>query len=164
MLDGVFGKLNYRNEIVWKRTSAQGNASRNYGNLTDIIFFYVKSEEYQFKVLHTAYREEYVAAFYRYVDEDGRRYRLDNMRNPADRPNLKYSYKGYQPHPNGWAVSLDRMKQLDKEGRLYFPKSREGRIQLKRYLDEMPGTAVSNLWDDIQPISAQADERMPYPT
>ena len=72
--------------------------------------------------------------------------------------------KGYKPHPNGWTVSLERMKQLDSEGRLHFPKSKNGRIRLKRFLDEMPGVPVGNIWDDIGPIQAQARERVGYPT
>ena len=56
------------------------------------------------------------------------------------------------------------MERLDKEGRLYFPKSPDGRIQLKRFLDEMAGNPLNNLWDDIQPIGAQAQERLGYPT
>ncbi len=110
------------------------------------------------------YSEEYLRDFYRYVDENGRRYRLDNLRNPGVRPNLMYEYKGYKPHPNGWAMTREKMEQLDAERRLYFPKSPDGRIQLKRYLDEMPGNPVGSVWTDIKPIGAQAQERLGYPT
>ena len=50
------------------------------------------------------------------------------------------------------------------EGRLHFPNSRDGRIQRKRYLDELKGEEVPSLWDDIPPIGAQAKERLGYPT
>lgn len=164
LLDTIFGPERFRNEIVWKRTSAHGNASRNFGNLSDTILVYSKTDDYTFHVQHTPYDPEYIRKFYRHVDEAGRRYRLDNLRNPAVRPNLMYEYKGYKPHPNGWAMSKQRMEQLDAEGRLYFPKNPEGRIQLKRFLDEMPGVAVGSVWDDIMPIGAQAAERLGYPT
>ena len=59
---------------------------------------------------------------------------------------------------------MEKMKQFDKQGRLYFPKNEDGRIQLKRYLDEMPGNPLANLWDDIPPIAAQSAERLGYPT
>jgi site-specific DNA-methyltransferase (adenine-specific) len=36
--------------------------------------------------------------------------------------------------------------------------------QYKRYLDEMPGVPMQNLWDDIFPINSQAQERLGYPT
>jgi len=45
-----------------------------------------------------------------------------------------------------------------------FPKNPDGRIQLKRYLDDMPGMPLTNIWDDIPPIHAHAQERLGYPT
>lgn len=86
------------------------------------------------------------------------------MRSPNPRPNLTYDYKGYKPHPNGWAVSREKMEQLDSEGRLHFPKAMDGRIQLKRYLDEMSGVPLSDIWSDLAPIHAHDAERLGYPT
>jgi site-specific DNA-methyltransferase (adenine-specific) len=56
------------------------------------------------------------------------------------------------------------MEQYDKEGRLWFPSDKDGRIRLKRYLDEQPGHKIQNLWDDISPLNSQAQERLGYPT
>jgi site-specific DNA-methyltransferase (adenine-specific) len=164
ILDTVFGGMNFRSEIIWKRTSAHGNASKNFGNLTDTILYYSKSSQYTFNQIFTEYSEKYLKNFYRHIDASGRRYRLSDLRNPSYRPNLIYEYKVYKPHPNGWAVSKEIMEKYDKEGRLYFPKNPEGRIQLINYLDKMPGMPVSSLWDDIPPISAAAAERLGYPT
>jgi site-specific DNA-methyltransferase (adenine-specific) len=164
ILDTVFNPENFRSEITWKRSSAHNNVSRNFGIVTDTILYFVKSGDALFNMVYTPYDQKYLDDFYRHVDKGGRRYRLDNMRNPSVRPNLTYDYKGFKPHPNGWAVGLERMKQLDAEGRLEFPKSPEGRIALRRFLDEMPGVPLQNLWDDIPPISSQARERLGYPT
>lgn len=164
VMDTIWGPMNFRNEIIWKRTSSHNDARRKFGDLTDTILYYAKSEAAPFAVQYRPYDASYISNFYRHVDESGRRYRLDNLRSPNPRPNLTYDYKGFKPHPNGWAMTLDRMKQLDKEGRLHFPKKPDGRIQLKRFLDEMPGVPIGNLWDDIQPIGAQAAERLGYPT
>jgi len=164
VLDGVFGKELFRSEIIWKRTSAHGNASRNLGFVTDSIFFYSKTDDYCFNKPFTTHDPAYLADKYRHYDKDGRRYRLSDLRNPSIRPNLMYEYKGYKPHPNGWAVSFERMQQFDAEGRLEFPKKPDGRIQLRRYLDELEGMPVPNLWDDIAPINSMAEERLGYPT
>jgi site-specific DNA-methyltransferase (adenine-specific) len=165
LMDAVFGPENFRSNIVWKRTSSHSNASRNYGAVNDDLLFYVKSNAaYTYNVQYVPYSENYVKENYYRVDENGRLYRTDNLRNPSDRPNLKYEYKGYKPHANGWAVSKERMEKLDSEGRLHFPKSKDGRILLKRYLDEMPGMQVTNIWDDILVIHAMALERLGYPT
>jgi DNA modification methylase len=164
MLDQIFGENQFQNEIVWKRTTAHGDAKRAFSTVTDSIFYYTSSEESFFAREYMPHDPQYVADKYRYTDSQGRRFRLDNLRSPNPRPNLTYDYKGFKPHSNGWAVSLEKMKQLDEEGRLAFPKKPEGRIQLRRFLDELPGQPVSNLWNDISPINSQAIERLGYPT
>jgi len=165
MLDQIFGENLFQNEIIWRRTNAKAHAYRSYANNHDSVFFYTKSKKYIFNRPFKSYDPSYVAKFFKHVEpESGRRYTLSDMRNPAYRPNLIYDYKGYQPHPNGWTVSFEKMKQLDSEGRLYFPKDKSGRIRLKRYLDEQRGMPIDNLWDDIPPIQAHAEERLGYPT
>jgi hypothetical protein len=78
---------------------------------------------------------------------------------------LVYDYKGYKPHPNGWKVTKEKMEQLDREGKLFFPaKGISGRIRRKLYLEESPGTPVTDVWTDIPPIHASAAERLGYPT
>ena len=164
LMDAVFGTENFRSEITWRRTTSHNDAVRNYGALGDIILFYSRADGFLFNAQHTSYSQEHLDKIYKYTDENGRRYGTDNLRSPGPRPNLTYEYKGYKPHPNGWTVSLERMKQLDAEGRLHFPRSKQGRIRRKVYLDEMPGVPVGNIWDDIRPISSHSRERLGYPT
>jgi len=75
-----------------------------------------------------------------------------------------YEYKGYKPPKNGWAIEKRKMEEWDKEGRLNFPKDKNGRIQRRRFLDELKGKPIQNLWDDIQMIPSQSNERQGYPT
>ena len=164
LMDAVFGPTNFRNEIVWRRTTNHNDVRRNYSSISDNILFYTKSNDFLFQTPYMPYSQEYVDNSYRYIDENGRRYSARDLRSPHPRPNLTYDYKGYKPHPNGWSVSLERMQELDAEGRLHFPKRTDGRIRLKRFLDEMPGVPAGNIWDDINPIGAQARERLGYPT
>jgi len=164
ILDAIFDPRNFRNEIIWKRTSSHNDAKRKFGDLSDIILFYSKSDKYTFNPQYGKYDESYLEDFYRHKDENGRRYMIDNLTSPNPRPNLVYDYKGYKPHQYGWKVTREKMEKLDAEGRLWFPTKPEGRIRLKRYLDEMPGMPIGNVWDDIQPIHAHAKERMFYPT
>jgi site-specific DNA-methyltransferase (adenine-specific) len=56
------------------------------------------------------------------------------------------------------------MEEMDREGRLHFPADKTKRIQRRRYLDELEGETVDDLWDDISPINSQAQERLGYPT
>lgn len=170
LLDMVFGAENFRNEITWKRKTGRGESnhkSSRFGVCTDILLFYSKSENSifnsQFNFDAEGYKE-YVNKFFRFTDENGRIYRVDNLASPSPRPNLRYDYKGFKPPANGWAISREKMEEWDLEGRLYFPKDPNGRIQRKRYLDELKGKPVQNLWDDIEMISSQSAERMGYPT
>jgi site-specific DNA-methyltransferase (adenine-specific) len=169
VLDGVFGKMNFKSEIIWKRTSSHGNVDRAYGDTTDTIFFYVKGPDFTWNQLYTAYSEKHLATKFSSVDEHGRRYTTSDLRNPGVRPNLHYPFTAsngitYQPHPNGWAVSREVMERYDSEGRLYFPKEPGGRLRLKRFLDETKGHKLQSLWEDIPPINSQAQERLGYPT
>jgi site-specific DNA-methyltransferase (adenine-specific) len=164
ILDAVFGPQMFRTEIIWKRTSSHGNVSVGLGDVTDNIFYYNKGTSPIWNQIYIPYSEAYIKSHFSQVDTDGRRYTTSDLRNPAVRPNLHYEYKGFQPHPNGWAVSRERMEKYDAEGRLVFPAKLDGRIRLKRYLDEQPGEKATNLWTDVPPINSQAQERLGYPT
>jgi DNA modification methylase len=164
LMDAIFGPLNFRNEIIWKRTSSHSNATKRFGDENDTILYFAKSDAPIFNRCFVPHSDGLLKSHYSMLDENGRRYTTRDMRNPGVRPNLMYDYKGYKPHPNGWTCTKAKMEQLDAEGRLYFPKSKEGRIRLKIYLDESRGTPVGNIWDDIPPINSQAQERLGYPT
>jgi site-specific DNA-methyltransferase (adenine-specific) len=164
LLDAVFGPENFRNEIVWKRTSAHNDARRRFGIQNDSLLLFSKADGATFNRAYGAYSDSYIKSHYSMIDKDGRRYTTRDLRSPGPRPNLTYDYKGYKPHPNGWSVSFEVMQDLDAKGLLYFPKDKSGRLRIKRYLDEMPGTPFGNVWDDISPINSQAQERLGYPT
>ncbi len=170
LMDSILGPANFRNEIVWKRrtgSSSQVHISNKFGACTDSLLFYARSDKGKFFPQYNADApgyQDYIEKAFRFHDENGRRYRIDNLANPAPRPNLMYEYKGYKPPKNGWAISREKMELWDREGRLEFPKSPDGRIQRRRFLDEVKGRPVQSLWDDIEPISSQAGERLGYPT
>jgi site-specific DNA-methyltransferase (adenine-specific) len=167
VLDAVFGARNFRNEIIWKRKAGRGEtnaAAIRFGVSHDVILFYAKSKATPFYRQSRENDPNYIASKFTHTDSEGRRYRLDNLTSPSYRPNLVYEYKGHKPPKNGWAVSLERMQEMDRADRLYIPDNLEQRIQRKRYLDELEGETVDTLWDDISPINSQAKERLGYPT
>tara|TARA_Y100001968_G_scaffold277534_1_gene272417 strand:+ start:479 stop:2731 length:2253 start_codon:yes stop_codon:yes gene_type:complete len=168
LMDEIFGEEKFCNEIIWKRktgsSSQIGTKTKRFGHSTDSIFYYKKSEDNIFNPQYGEQDPNYIKNLYRHKDPDGRIYQSADLANPAFRPTLKYEYKGYQPPKNGWAVSLEKMKAFDDEGRLIFPKSKDGRIRRKRYLDELLGKPISNIWDDIGQLASQSSERMNYPT
>lgn len=169
LMDAIFNPQNFRSEIVWKRYGSHNDARRNYASVHDIILYYCKSRECAFNPQYGEHDAEYLARSYRHEDGDGRRYRVQNLASPNPRPNLTYSYKAsngitYEPHPNGWKVTEERMRELDAQGRLFFPKKKDGRLAIKNYLDEMKGPPLSDVWTDIKPLTGSHAERLGYPT
>jgi site-specific DNA-methyltransferase (adenine-specific) len=170
LLDAVFGAHNFRNEIIWKRRLGMSSAvhkSNRFGTCTDTILFYAKSAETKFFPQYnkeTPEYQAYIAERFTMVDESGRKFHAGDLTNPAYRPNLVYDYKGYKSPAHGWAITREKMEQWDREGRLYFPADREGRIRRKRFADELKGMPIQNLWTDITEINSQAQERLGYPT
>ena len=164
LMDGVFGAQMFRSNIRWKRTSSHGNVSTGFGSITDDLLYYSKTGSVTWNQTYVPYSSTYIASHFSQRDLDNRQFTTSDLRNPGVRPNLHYEYKGYKPHANGWAVSRERMERYDAENKLVFPSKPEGRIRLKRYLDEQPGEKATNLWEDIPPINSQAQERLGYPT
>jgi DNA modification methylase len=167
VLDAVFCGQggDFRNEIIWKRSHAHSDGkqgSEHYGRLTDTVFFYTKSDEVIWNEQYTEYDKSYVDRDYRRVDEDGRRYRLDNIQGPggAAKGNPFYEVMGVERH---WRYSKERMERLIAEGRII--QTQPGTVpQYKRYLDEMPGVPLQNLWADIPVINNRSKEMLGYPT
>lgn len=162
LLDSVFGAMNFRNEIIWQRTSSH-NDTKKWGAVHDTIFFYSRTNEFRWNPVFTEHDPKYIEQFYRHADQRGT-FRLDHIIRSASmgqRPNLAYEYKGYTPQW-GWRVVREKLEALDKDGRLSWSKS--GRPYLKRYLHEQKGTAIKSVVTDISPIGAQAAERLGYPT
>lgn len=98
------------------------------------------------------------------IPEGARRFNTSDLRSPNPRPNLTFDYKGYKPHPNGWACTPEKMAELDAKGLLLFPSKPDGRIMRKRYLDEQPGAVVGDVWTDVSQLRGATAERLGYPT
>ena len=171
VLDTIFGPLNYRNEIIWKRQSAHSDATTKFADIADVILFYGKSAKAAFTPQYTEHDPEYVRKFYRFDDGDGRgAYRLGDMASPNPRPNMMYKWMGYDFPAKGWRYQLETMQKLHNEGRIYYPRRPDGtldttkRLALKRFLNEQEGSIVTNIWTDINSLHFSDAERLGYPT
>jgi len=162
VLDQIFEPANFRNEIVWRRTSAKGLAFTRFPSNHDIILRYSKSGKWGWNPQYKEHASEYVSNFYRYVEPGtGRRYSLDNLVNPnKNRPHLTYEFLGVT---RVWRWTKERMQEAYEKGLVV--QSRHGTVpRLKRYLDEQEGTPIDDIWQDVPPIQAQASERLGYET
>lgn len=168
LLDAIFGARNFRNEIVWKRTSAHNDAAQGlsrYGKVHDIILFYSRGRNPLWNIQFSEYSEKYKSQHYANVDPiTGRRFKTSDLTAAKPGGDVSYEWKGVRP-PSGryWAYSRANMEKFDEEGRLHYSRG-SGMPRLKHYLDEMPGVPLGGFWDDIPPINSQAQERLGYPT
>jgi len=164
VLDQVFGIKNFQNEITWKRANAH-NDPKKYGNISDIIFFYAKTDNYYWQTQYTRYDNKYVESHWKKKDKDGRRYRLMPLDAPrhSNGGNLIYEWRGKLPSSTRtWACTIEKMQEYEKQGLIEYTS--KGTPCLKKYLDEMPGIPLQNIWYDIPPVNPMAIERLGYPT
>lgn len=163
------------------------------GRIHDVILMYTKSDSMTWNTIYTPYEQSYIESHYRFIEEDtGRRFRKadltaakpggdtsydwpvkrptadstgwvadldEEFRNPVD----GWTYSTTTPYRRRfWAFSKANMVQFERENRLVY--TRTGMPEWKRYLDEMPGVPLQDLWSDVDPINARAAERLGYPT
>lgn len=158
LMDEIFGEENFRNEIVWKRSTTHADAGF-YGNNFDTIFFYTKGQGYTFNTVFQDYDESYLARF-THVDPDGRKWDSGNLTAKGlQGGGYEYEYKGVR---SLWRCPKETMERLDKEGRLHFTS--KGGIRSKVYLDELSGMPSQALWTDLNAVNSQAEERVDYAT
>lgn len=161
VLDGVFGKDNYRNEISWRRSQPKSHTKSNFPNCRDVIFRYAKSDQAFFQKVYGEYNPDYIGKFYRFQDTNGRLYQLADLTNPnKNRPNLTYEFLGVT---RVWRWTKERMQKAYEDG-LIFQSEPNAVPRLKRYLDEMHGQPITDDWHDIEHLHGANGEYLGYPT
>ena len=143
VLDAIFGKDNFRNEIVWRRDAAGKGAKRvsnQFPRNSDFILFYSKSASLTYNQPYNELSEQQKQT-YRYVESSGRKYKAVQLGD--------YS-----------ALSIERMKE---NGLIHTSSS--GKEYKKYYLDEAKST-IDNIWTDIAGFGTRtsAKERIGWAT
>ena len=157
ILDQIFGVENFRNEVIWKRFNFHADAKR-YGCISDRLLFYTHSAKFSWTQPRMPFSDEYVNSKFTHEDDHGV-FRLSDLNPPSGRGPV-YQFRGIT---RPWRYTEEKMNELDSRGRIYC--ARLGDVpQLKRYLAELDGQAVPDLWQDIPPINPMAKERLGYPT
>lgn len=167
VLDTIWGPRNFRNEIIWQRTSAHANVIQKYGAVHDTILFYTASNTFTWNQQHNDYDEEYIKTFFDQIDEKGRRYARRDLTASMQRASSGqiYEWKGITPPLSRcWAMTKERMDELDAQGRIHWPKKAGGMPRLKIYPEDLPGNPVQDIWADIKTMHNLSAERLGYPT
>jgi DNA modification methylase len=162
VLDEVFGEENFLNEIAWKRTYAHSDANR-FGQVHDVLLFYRKSDPHMFQRLFREHSESYIRSHYGQIDKDGRRFRLVTLSAAGPGPARKFGDRTIAPPPGRhWAWSQDRIDRGLHDGKIVFANT--GQPNIKQFLDDVEGTAIQSVWDDIPPVNPVSSELTGYPT
>ncbi|WFP15565.1 site-specific DNA-methyltransferase [Citricoccus muralis] len=173
VLDEIFGRKSFLNEVVWKRKFGNAAESRRLGSAYDTLFVYAKDDQDYFfnpvREKNSDHVKQYIESRFTRKDADGphagRRWMPYPLANPGDpTENLVYEYKGYSPPAKGWRMVREKLEALDRDGRIYFPAKHDQRLQEKKFLDEYEGQPVNSLWQDIFVINSQAREAVDYDT
>ena len=140
LMDEVFGKENFKNEITWRRGNANTNTNSNqYSRNNDTILFYSKTSDNFFKRQLKPYAKS-TLKMYKYDDHDGRgKYRLQELRD----------------------YSVESRENLKRDNRIYVLNGKE---YLKQYLSDKEGTALDCIWEDIPSLQGGSSERLGYAT
>ena len=165
-LDEIFGYENFRNEIVWRRHNSHNDAKQGtkiLGRVHDVIMLYSKGKNPTWNTIYQKYSEEYVNKVYRHVEkETGRRYAHGDLGGPGGvtKGNPHYTFLGISRY---WRYSKENMQRMFNEGKVIQTKLGNTPV-LKRYLDEMEGIQLQDVWDDIKPVQFTKRENAKYPT
>lgn len=161
ILDEIFGRDDFLNEITWQRFGAHNDAGR-YGNVSESIWFYSKSDRYYFTPPLLPLSDEYIKERFIKEPETGRLFYPHTFTGKGQGPARKFRGQYIDP-PRGrhWAQTQDKIDQLEKEKRFYYTAN--GTPYLKSYLDEQEGRPVQNIWTDIR-MTKSGSERIDYPT
>lgn len=167
LLDELFGKDKYINEIIWRRKQATSYGNSKFGIVTDSILFYSKTDTYTFNPTYSLDDEntkKYIEERFVYDDGDGEKYMKSPLVNSLYRKNLKYVFKGINPPDNGWLYSKERMQELYDNGELVLPNDPNARIYRRIFLRTYKGQVIQSLWTDIPIVNPMANERTEFDT
>ncbi|MYJ45188.1 MAG: hypothetical protein F4069_07675, partial [Rhodothermaceae bacterium] len=144
VMDAIFGRNNFRNEIVWQRDAAGKGAKKKSGQwprLHDVLLLYSKSDSWIFRQAFKELSDKQKKP-YRYTEEGtGRLYKAVQLGDYTK-------------------ASISRMME---EGLIHTSSS--GKQYKKYYLDEAKAT-IGSMWTDILGFGTRtsAKERTKYPT
>lgn len=168
VLDSIFGVHNFKNDISWTRTVPKSDfrqGATNWPRVHDCLLSYHKEGKAGpiFNQPFSDYNLEYIKSSYPYTDAGtGRKYGIHSLTAPGagSRGHPKYEFMGVTRY---WRYSQEKMEKLQQEGRIV--QTKPGNVpRYKRYLDEVQGVPVGDMWNDISMVQSSSKERLGYPT
>jgi adenine-specific DNA-methyltransferase len=165
IMDEVFGAANFRNWITRKKCNPKNYTRKNYGNVSDFILFYTKSDNYVWHRPYEAWTEQRAEKEYQYVEaETGRHYKKVPIHAPGTRNGeTGKEWRGMLPPPGKhWQYTPARLEEMDARGEIYW--SPTGNPRRKVYFDESAGIAIQDIWLEFRDAHNQNINITGYPT
>ncbi len=152
IMDEVFGRKSFRNDITRIKCNPKNFHRKAYGNIKDLILFYSKSENPIWNDPHVSFSEEDEDRLFKKVDKDGRRYTTIPLHAPGETSNGNTSkeWRGQKP-PKGrhWRTNPAILEEWDKQGLIEWSAS--GVPRKKIFLDERTGKKMQDIWEFKDP-------------
>ncbi len=165
IMDEVFGLSNFRNWVTRRKCSHKNYTRKTYGNISDYILFYTKSDEYTWNRPIESWTSERAMKEYAYVEEKtGRRYKKVPIHAPGTRNGeTGQAWRGMLPPPGKhWQYPPKTLDEMDARGEIYW--SPTGNPRRKIYLDKSDGVPVQDIWYDFRDTKNQNMHITGYPT
>ncbi len=165
IMDEVFGRRNFRNWITRKKCNPKNYTHRTYGNISDYILFYTKSDDYVWNRPLTLWTPEHAEREYSYVEENtGRRYKKVPIHAPGVRNGeTGKDWRGMHPPPGKhWQFPPKILDEMDARGEIHW--SPNGNPRRKIYFDQSKGIPVQDIWLDFRDAHNQMIKVTGYPT
>jgi len=165
IMDEVFGKSNFRNWITRKKCNPKNYTRKNYGNVSDYILFYSKSNDYVWNRAVEKWTDEKAKKEYQYIEEGtGRKYKKVPVHAPGIRNGeTGKAWKGLNPPPGKhWQYTPRTLDEMDARGEIYW--SPNGNPRRKIYLDDSNGIPVQDIWLEFRDAHNQNIKITGYPT
>jgi adenine-specific DNA-methyltransferase len=165
IMDEIFGPTNYRNWITRKKSNRKNSTRNQYGNISDYILFYTKSDNYLFNRPCESWTEEWAAREYQYIEDGtGRRYKKVPVHAPGVRNGeTGKAWRGKSPPPGKhWQFPPGVLDEMDARGEISW--SPTGNPRRKLYFDLSEGVPVQDIWLDYRDAHNQMIEVTGYPT
>ena len=167
LLDFIFGRDNFRNEITWERSEQHNLAKKKFDTVTDIILYYTKSDDYYFQTQFSKLSLKEIEEKFPYTEEEtGRRFMHRNLDKSSNRNYIgKRIIQGREIESLlGWIWTQETFDERLAENPYLIYWTKNDKPRYKIYADEYLGRQNTNLWDDIKGLGSMSKERTGYPT
>lgn len=165
LMDSIFGLDNFRGMITRKKCKPKNYTRKTYGNISDYILFYTKSDSPIWNRPYDQWDDEKVKKEYPFIEEGtGRRYKRVPIHAPGVRNGATGTeWRGMLPPPGKhWQYTPEKLEELDANNEIYW--SSNGNPRRKVYLDQSKGIPVQDIWLDYLDVNNQNSIQTGYPT